>query len=146
MGFFRFIKRFSLYFAWTLATAGSLVTLYFSDVWLLPPCILCWYQRCCLYPLVFVLFGAVLMGANWIAYYLLPLPIVGGLIALTQLIEQSTHINVLGQLCRMGTSCAKTQVVFFGWISIPLMSLILFAILAILLLIAHEKCPIQRED
>lgn len=139
------IKRFSLYLAWTLSLIGSLITIYYSDVWLLEPCVLCWYQRCCLYPLVFILAGAVYNGATWVTYYLLPLTTLGSLFALTQIIEQSTNWHLLQKLCRIGTSCAKSQIAYFGWLTIPMMSLILFIALSLLLIVAHEDRLTTRD-
>jgi disulfide bond formation protein DsbB len=41
--------------AWVIATASTLGALFFSEVLELPPCVLCWYQRIFMFPLVLLL-------------------------------------------------------------------------------------------
>ncbi len=41
--------------AWLASLAGTLGSLFFSEVMLLQPCLLCWYQRIAMFPLVLVL-------------------------------------------------------------------------------------------
>lgn len=38
-----------------LATVATLGALFFGEVMLLPPCVLCWYQRIFMFPLVLIL-------------------------------------------------------------------------------------------
>ena len=65
------------YTAWVLAMVATLASLFFGEVMKLPPCTLCWYQRICLFPLtVLVATGIVLRDKN-LAYYTLPLVVVG---------------------------------------------------------------------
>ena len=44
-----------MFAAWILATSGLLTTLFFSEVVKVPICVLCWYQRIAMYPLVLLL-------------------------------------------------------------------------------------------
>jgi disulfide bond formation protein DsbB len=49
-------RAWMLVFAgWIVATASVLGALFFSEVMALPPCVLCWYQRICMFPLVILL-------------------------------------------------------------------------------------------
>jgi protein-disulfide isomerase len=41
--------------AWLVATASTLGALFFSEIMELPPCLLCWYQRIFMFPLVLLL-------------------------------------------------------------------------------------------
>ena len=41
--------------SWLIATASTLGALFFSEVMKLPPCVLCWYQRIFMFPLVLLL-------------------------------------------------------------------------------------------
>lgn len=43
------------YLAWVIALVATVGSLFFSEVMNLPPCVLCWYQRIAMYPLVFVI-------------------------------------------------------------------------------------------
>ncbi|MES3036777.1 MAG: disulfide bond formation protein B [Bdellovibrionota bacterium] len=42
---------------------GVIGSLYFSEILKYPPCILCWYQRICFYPLL-IIFGVALWNGN----------------------------------------------------------------------------------
>jgi disulfide bond formation protein DsbB len=44
--------------AWLASLAGTLGSLFFSEVMQLQPCLLCWYQRIAMFPLVLVLASA----------------------------------------------------------------------------------------
>jgi len=41
-----------LFFAWIVATIATLGSLFLSDVMMCQPCVLCWYQRIAMYPLI----------------------------------------------------------------------------------------------
>ena len=44
-----------LFAAWLIATASTLGALFLSEVMQIAPCVLCWYQRVFMFPLVWVL-------------------------------------------------------------------------------------------
>ena len=44
-----------MFLAWLIAASGTLGSLFFSEVMDFAPCVLCWYQRIALYPLVVTL-------------------------------------------------------------------------------------------
>ena len=44
-----------LYPAWVVAIVATLGSLYFSEIRHFVPCVLCWYQRILMYPLVPIL-------------------------------------------------------------------------------------------
>jgi disulfide bond formation protein DsbB len=81
-----------LAFAWLVALAATLGSLYYSEVRNFIPCTLCWYQRIAMYPLVFILGIATwrndaqirpyaltlsLLGLFWSSYHLLELWVPG---------------------------------------------------------------------
>ena len=76
-----------LYLAWVVALAATIGSLYFSEVRLFNPCILCWYQRICMYPLAVILGVAALRGDLNVRRYALPLAAIGWAIALFQNLE-----------------------------------------------------------
>jgi len=114
------------------ATLGSL---YFGEVLKYPPCTLCWYQRICMYPLVFI-FGAALWteDENFLKYSL-PLTKVGVLIAVYHNLLYYGIIPESITPCTQGVSCTSKQIELLGFITIPLMSLLSFTSLTILGLI-----------
>ncbi|SMB92962.1 disulfide bond formation protein B [Deinococcus hopiensis] len=76
-----------LYLAWVVALAATIGSLYFSEVRLFKPCILCWYQRTMMYPLAVVLGVAALRSDLNVRRYALPLAAIGWLVALYQNLE-----------------------------------------------------------
>jgi disulfide bond formation protein DsbB len=101
-----------------LATSGSL---YFSEVAHLAPCVLCWYQRIAMYPLVPILGVALLRAETAVWRYALPLAIVG-------LVTSSYHVTLEWNpevdvgLCGIGPPCSARYFAVFGFVSIPTMA------------------------
>lgn len=113
-----------------VATAGSL---FFSEVMKLPPCVLCWYQRICIYPLV-VIFGVGLLKTGrecWI--YAKVLIGFGLLIAAYHNLLYYKIIPDSITPCSQGISCTSKQLEWLGFITIPLLSLGAFLVLTVLI-------------
>ena len=62
---------------WLIATVSTLGSLFFSNVMEFAPCVLCWYQRICLFPLVIVLARGLFPLDLQVVKYALPLTVVG---------------------------------------------------------------------
>lgn len=76
-----------LYLAWVVALVATIGSLYFSEVREFRPCILCWYQRVMMYPLVVILGIAALKGDHSVRRYVLALAVIGWGTALFQNLE-----------------------------------------------------------
>ncbi len=76
------------YFSWFTAAAATAGSLYFSEIAHLPPCVLCWYQRILMYPLVLIIAVGILRKDKSLPFYVLPLSILGGGIAFYQYLLQ----------------------------------------------------------
>ncbi|MBS0624007.1 MAG: disulfide bond formation protein B [Verrucomicrobia bacterium] len=133
------LQRYGLYFAWLLACVGTLVSLYYSHIRQLEPCHLCWYQRMCLFPLTILLGIAAYRGFLGMAYYVLPLSLLGCLVGLYQIgIQEIPGWNPI-DICGNGPSCVE-RVVVFGPFTIPMLSALLFAcITALMTAILHVE-------
>lgn len=125
------LTRLSLLIA-ALATSGSL---YFSEIAHLPPCMLCWYQRICMYPLVVILAVGIWKKDKNIPFFVLPLSIIGTIISIYHNLLYYKIIPESLAPCTLGISCTTKQIEWFGFVTIPLMSL--FAFIAIDLLIIN---------
>ncbi|MEJ2667251.1 MAG: disulfide oxidoreductase [Deinococcales bacterium] len=123
----------NLYLAWLVALAATLGSLYFSEVRHFVPCTLCWYQRILMYPLAIVLGIASYRQASTIRLYVLPLSILGIGFATYHVLEQ--HIPGFGApgLCKAGIPCSLHYIDWLGFITIPLLSLVAFALITLLL-------------
>ena len=63
--------------SWAIASVSTLGALFFSEVMQLPPCVLCWYQRIAMFPLVPILGLSLWRGDGMARAYALPLVLAG---------------------------------------------------------------------
>ena len=125
--------------SWLIAASSTLGALFFSEVMELPPCVLCWYQRIFMFPLALLLpFGLFPFDAR-VVRYALPLSAVGWPIALFHVLLTHGWIPESIKPCAQGVPCALNQLEWFGFLSIPLLSLVAFSAVNALLLLAHFK-------
>jgi len=123
-----------LFFCWLLAALSAAGSFFFSSVMGFAPCVLCWYQRICLFPLVIILAAALFPFDRGVVRYALPLAGIGWLIALYHNLLYSGFIPKSIQPCSQGVSCTEKYIDLFGFLTIPLLSLLSFtAIIALLL-------------
>ena len=74
---FEDIRSNAVWFAFAVATVTMLGSLYLSEVAHFVPCILCWYQRICMYPLSIALLVGALRRDRAVWTYVLPPAIIG---------------------------------------------------------------------
>jgi len=127
-----------LFFIWIIATSGTLISLFFSEVMQVPICALCWYQRIALYPLVIMLPLALFPYDAKIIRYISPLIMIGWFTALFHVLVVSGLIPESVQPCIKGIPCSETHVNLFGLLNIPIMSLITFTIIGVLLFLSQK--------
>jgi len=116
-----------LFVCWLLVAAATLGSLFFSEVMELPPCSLCWVQRIFMFPLAIVLLVGLFPFDPGVVRYALPLAAIGGGVALYHLLLQVGVIPESAAPCREGVSCTDAQVEILGFVSIPMLSLLVFA-------------------
>ncbi len=122
-----------MFLAWLVALAASAGALFLGEVMGKTPCLLCWYQRIAMFPLVAVLGLGVFDGDARSARYALPLAGAGWGLALYHCLLFWGLISEAASPCRQGVSCADADLQVAGFVPIPLMSLLAFtAILALL--------------
>jgi disulfide bond formation protein DsbB len=124
---------------WLIASLSTLGALFFSEVMALPPCLLCWYQRIFMFPLVLLLPAALFPFDPRIVRYALPLAGVGGSIALFHVLLVAGIIPEDIKPCTQGVPCSETQIEWFGFLTIPLLSLLAFSIIGALLILVHVR-------
>lgn len=128
-----------LFSAWLLAAGASAGSLFFSSVMELQPCLLCWYQRIAMFPLVLVLTVGLFPFDPRAARYALPLAAAGWLVAAFHNLVYWGVIPENLQPCSAGVSCSERNLQLFGFISIPLLSFVGFTAILSLLLILHRR-------
>lgn len=130
---------FLLYAAWIIALAAALGSLYFSDIRGFAPCVLCWYQRSFMYPLVIVLGIGIVREDKSVYWYALPLSIAGLAIAVYHNFLYYRIIPESATPCVSGVSCTERVVEYFGFVGIPLLSLAAFTAITIALLVYKKN-------
>ncbi len=127
----------SVFFLALIATFGSL---YFSEIAGYPPCVLCWYQRITMYPLVVILGVGYLFKDKMAIIYSLILTSIGSFIASYHVLLYYKLIPESIKPCKAGISCTTKYIEWFGFVTIPLLSLIAhFLILILLVYLVKSK-------
>ena len=135
----RFSRNF-YFLAWLISLAGLVGSLFFSEIMVIPPCVLCWWQRVLLYPLVLIIGVGILRKTSRLHLYVLPFSIIGGLVALYHSLLQWGIIPESTQVCGVDSvSCAIASINYFGFITIPFMSLVAFLGITGLMLLAKAR-------
>ena len=122
------------YLAWVIALVSTAGSLFFSEVMGLPPCVLCWYQRIAMYPLVLVIATGIVMRDGRMKYYALPLCLAGLALAVYHNLLYYGVIPETLTPCSEGASCTERQIEWLGFVTIPLMGLASFLGLTLCLL------------
>ena len=128
-----------IFICWLIACVSTLGSLFFSEIMELPPCALCWYQRVFMFPLVIILLVGLFPFDKSITRYALPLAIAGWGTAFYHYLVYSGFIPESIQPCSQGVSCSETYLDLFGFITIPMLSLISFSIIIGLLLMLRRR-------
>ena len=124
---------------WVVAAAATLGALFLSEVMQIPPCVLCWYQRIFMFPLALVLpMGLFPFDAN-AAKFALPLTVAGLLTAVYHNLLYAGLIPKSIQPCAQGVPCTEKYIELFGFVSIPLLSLLALAAMTALLIIVKRR-------
>lgn len=127
-----------LLLCWLIALTSTLGSLFFSEVMGLEPCVLCWYQRIAMFPLVPIL-AVALYREDWqgVTYAFL-FAAAGWLAAGYHSLLYAGYIPKRMQPCGKGISCADVKLEIAGHLSIPLLSLIAFSATLSLLIALHK--------
>lgn len=128
-----------LYAAWLQAAVATLGSLFFSEVMSLPPCVLCWYQRIAMYPLVLILAVSLIRKDGAARAYGLPLAFCGLAVALYHNLLYYKLIPESIKPCTSGVSCTTRQLDWLGFITIPLLSFVSFLVIVLCLVCYNSE-------
>ena len=130
---------FLLFGCWLVASLATLGSLFLDKVLGMEPCSLCWYQRIFMYPLVPILLTGLLPLDRRVTRYALPLAGLGWLTALYHLLMYAGIVPESLQPCGNGPSCVQDDLGLFGFVNIPMLSLLSFSVLIGLLLMFIKR-------
>lgn len=128
-----------LFFAWLVAAVAMLGSLFFSDVMLYPPCTMCWYQRIAMYPLVFIFGVALFSYDKSVVKFSVPMVLIGWFFAFYHNLLHYEIITEEMTPCSMGVPCSVKYIEWFGFITIPMLSLIAFSMIAVSLVMIKRS-------
>lgn len=129
------IRSYFLLFAWITSCLGAIVSIYYSYLLSIEPCILCYYQRICLFPLTIILGIATYRDDCNIKIYTLPLSLLGMCVAVYQVcIQEMAGMSV--DLC--GRVSCTSKLFIFGFITIPMASAVAFCCISCLLFLSKN--------
>jgi disulfide bond formation protein DsbB len=128
--------------AWLIAAIATAGALFMSEVMGLTPCVLCWYQRIFMFPLVLVLAAGLFPLDARVVRYALPLAVLGLFVAAFHVLLTAGYLPEHLSPCTQGVPCGTAQVRWFGFVTIPLLSLVAFlSVCALLIATALKKTP-----
>ena len=128
-----------LFLCWLVVSVSVMGSLFFSHVMEFAPCVLCWYQRIFLFPLVIILAVGLFPFDKNVVRYALPLAMVGWLTAAYHNLLYAGIIPESIQPCSQGASCTEEYIDLFGFLSIPMLSLLSFSTIIALLIILNRR-------
>ena len=133
------LAKLCLYIAWIQSLVATLGSLYFSEIRHFTPCVLCWYQRILMYPLTIIIAVGIWKKDKKVYRYVLPLTIIGGIIALFHNLLYYKILPESAAPCAAGVSCTTKFFAWFGFITIPLLSLTAFLIITVCMVISMQS-------
>lgn len=128
-----------LFVAWLVAAVATLGALFLGEVMSLPICVLCWYQRICMFPLALLLPLGLFPYDRKIIRYALPLAVLGWLIAVYHQLLIAGVIPEAIKPCTQGVPCKEQAIQWFGFVTIPLLSIAAFSTIIAMLIAAHFR-------
>lgn len=121
------------------ATTGSLFLFEYSGFF---PCQLCWYQRIFMYPQALILGIAAYRKMKDATLFTIPLSVIGLCISTyhyTLHVLNMAQVNISDSCAANGVSCMSTEFVRFGFVTIPLMAGVAFALILVLSILWRRK-------
>lgn len=128
-----------VFLAWLLASIATLAALFLGEVMGYTPCVLCWYQRIAMFPLVLILAAGLFPFDPRVVRYALPLALAGWALALFHWGVASGIIPEAVTPCSKGVPCSVEQIVWFGFLTLPMLSVLAFSGIIALLLMTRFK-------
>jgi len=130
-----------VFMAWLVASVSTLGALFLGEVMGYTPCMLCWYQRICMFPLVLILAAGLFPFDRRVVRYALPLALAGWLLAIFHWAVASGLVPERVTPCSQGVPCSVEQVTWFGFLTLPMLSVLAFSVIIALLLLTQFKVP-----
>lgn len=132
-----FIQKNAMHLILAQVIVAIVGSLYFSDVKGFEPCVLCWYQRIFMYSLLPIVTIALIKKEKKIYHYTLTMAILGIIVSIY---HNLLYVGIINneEFCSTGISCTSKYVEYFGFVTIPFLALVGFAVIIGLSLISRN--------
>jgi disulfide bond formation protein DsbB len=128
-----FIGERAIFLSFLAALAALGGSLFYSEIAGFAPCVLCWWQRVFLYPQAILLFIAFIKKDQLIRLHSIVLSSIGMLISIYNVFLQFGGTAILN--CDVGgVTCQHVYFLKYGYVTIPTMSLTIFALMLLFML------------
>ncbi|WP_228126437.1 disulfide oxidoreductase [Candidatus Marinarcus aquaticus] len=124
-----------MFFISLIATLGSL---FFSEVMEFIPCSMCWYQRIFMYPLVLIFLVNLLYPDDTLFKYAFPVAFTGFAFSVYHNLLMFGIIPEKIVPCIQGVPCSTRYIDWFGFITIPFLSLMAYGVIIITLILSYK--------
>ncbi len=124
--------------AWLVALLATVSALFLGEVMGVQPCVLCWYQRIAMFPLVLILGLALARSDYSIPLYAALLSVPGQIIAGYHTLLYWDWIPPNLQPCGQGPSCKQQVLNLFGFLDLPMLSFLAFTLITIFLIFSFH--------
>lgn len=125
-----------------VATAGSL---YYSESAGFTPCLLCWYQRICMYPLVPILAVGAVRRDSAVGLYAAAFVVVGAPLSLYHWLVERVDALSDSVSCSATAPCSVPPFEELGYVTLPFMAMSAFLLIGALLVVARTYDKITSE-
>lgn len=126
-----------LFAAWLMAAVSTLGAIFLGEVMGLTPCVLCWYQRICMFPLALILAAGLFPPDVRVVRYALPLALIGLGMAIYHWLVSAGLIPESLTPCSKGVPCSEQLIEWWGFLTIPMLSVAAFALICAMLIFVH---------
>lgn len=128
-----------LFTAWATSVLAMFGSLYFSEIRQYEPCVLCWYQRILMYPLVLILGIAMIKKDYKAVYYSMWMSGIGALISIYHYsLQKISFMADTAPACGR-VPCTGQYINWLGFITIPFLALTAFTIIFVCSLLIWKK-------
>ena len=134
------IQKYRLYLIYTISFLGSVGSIMLTSYFMLDPCELCWYQRAFLFCIPVISIIAIIKKDITASLYVFYLSIIGSIFAVYHNLLQFGIIKTESIFCgSLSNDCITAAFTYFGFVTIPVMSLSIFLILILISYESHKK-------
>jgi disulfide bond formation protein DsbB len=130
-----------LFAAWLVSLLATSAALFIGEVMGMMPCVLCWYQRIAMFPLVLLLGMALVQQQRALVLPSLLLCLMGWVIASYHTALYWGWIDPTLAPCGAGPSCTQQVLQILGAVDLPMLSWLTFTAIAVLLFLSLKVSP-----